>query len=245
MKASGAPGIFEGNPYEMHANQKHQLGAKMFAANGDIYRYTYAGATGGTDFVAGNLYVALANEDNHLNQATGTASAVGSDAVEFAVGATAVDANEYDGGQMFFVDVSPEGEWYEILSHDTSAGSTTITVNISPALKTAVGATSEASLIRNAWNKPAISQLVTESAAGVALQDWDLSVGEQYGWLKTRGLAAVLGDNTGVTDGQECVISNELNGAVGAKTTVAEICIAQAVDASASGEFHPAYLLID
>lgn len=244
MRITGAPVIFDLNPYEQVNQQKHQLGARGVASNGDIYRYTRIISTG-TDLVAGTLYVALANEDNHVNQTLGAAGSVGDSSIELGVGATAVDANEYDEGTLAFVDTSPEGETYFVESHDSSAsGSENVTVNIYPNLKTAATTSSEASLIRNPWNNPSANQNVTEPAAGVAIIDWDVSVAN-FGWLKTRGVAAVLGDTAGLTDGQEAVVSNQVNGAVGAKTTVAEPTIGQAMDASVAEEFHPVYLMID
>lgn len=243
-KLTGAPAIFDLDPYSNSSVQQHNLGAKGFASNGDIYRYTRIISTG-TDLIAGNLIVSLAQEANHQNVALSAAAAVGASQVIPTMGATAVDANEYDEGTLMFSDVSPEGETYFIESHAANAGSLATAVNISPSLKTAATTSSEVTLVRNPWNNPAISQLITERAAGVALQDWDVSVGN-FGWLKTHGVASVLVDTAASTIGYIATISNQVNGAVGVIATIAqEQAVGQFLSAPVAGEFNAVYLIID
>ena len=231
--------------YSQENTQMQPLGAVGIAENGDLYRYTRIISTG-TDLVAGKLMVSLGRESNHQNIALSAAAAVGSRSVEPTVGATAVDANEYDEGWLIFNDVSPEGEFYKILSHDTSAaGSEAITVNIERGLKTAATTSSEVELVRNPWNNPAVSQLIAERPAGVAVQDWDVSVAN-YGWLKTRGMAAVLVDTTGVTVGYKATISDEVDGAVGVYSDVdAEFEVGQMMATGTATEYNSIYLTID
>ena len=244
-KLTGAPVIFDLDPYAQTDQQAHQLGAKGIASNGDCYRYTRIISTG-TDLIAGNLQVALAVEANHGNRALGAAAVIGAVSVEVAVGGTQVDANEYDEGTLVFNDVSPEGETYGIESHDASAaGSEDVTVAISPALRTAATTSSQVELIRNPWNNPAISQLITERPAGVSFSDWDVSVAN-FGWLKTHGVASCLMDSTGSTIGFIATISNATNGAMGVIATIAqEQAIGQFLGTPINGEFNAVYLTID
>jgi len=243
MKPSGNAQIFEGNPYEQHTDVRHQYGAKMFMANGDIFRYTKGAST---DFVAGLLYVGLAKETSHQNITVAATTAVGDKKIIVDAGATAVDAHEYDQGYLIFNDNSPEGEIYQITSHEANAGSLETDIFVDPALKTiATVDSSEVSLVRNTWNGPAISQLITEPAAGVAIQDWDVSVAE-YGWLKTRGMASVCVDNTAITTGYVACISNEDNGRVGVYSDVdAEVPVGQMMATGTDDEFNPINLYID
>lgn len=244
MRFGGNAVIFEGNPYEEHSQQMHSLGAKLFGSNGDIYRYTKINSAG-TDLIAGNLQVSLGRESNHINVALSAAAAVGATLVIPTVGATAVDANEYDEGTLVFNDVSPEGEWYFIKSHEANAGSLATDVHIYPALKTAATTSSEVSLIRNPWNNPAKSQLIAEQPAGVAVQDWDVSVAG-FGWLKTRGLASVLVDTAGITVGYKATISDQVDGAVGVLSDLdAEFEVGQMMATGTATEFNPIYLTID
>jgi len=238
---TGAPQIFEGNFFAQHAEQMHPLGALGMAENGDLYRYTKLAA----DVAAGYLLTALAKEAYHVNVALSEAAAVGATVLRPTVGATAVDANEYDEGTLVFNDVSPEGEFYKITNHEANAGSLATDVYIDPPLKTVATTSSEVSLIRNPWNCPAVSQLIAERAAGVTVQDWDVSVGE-YGWLKTRGMAAALADSTGWTKGYTLAISNETNGAIGVSDGGATmVIIGQGIDTGTATEFNAVYLTID
>ena len=241
---SGAPEIFNLNPYAQSNVQEHPLGAIAMARNGDIYRYTKINSTA-SDLIAGNLQVSLAKESNHQNVALSAAAAVGATLVIPTVGATAVDANEYDEGFLIFNDVSPEGEIYTITSHEANAGSLATDVNVSPALLTAATTSSEVSLVRNPWNNPAISQLIAERAAGVSIVDWDVSVAN-FGWLKTRGVASVLVDTAAITTGLIACISDQVNGAVGVKSDMdAEVPVGQMLATGTAGEFNPIYLSID
>ena len=248
MKLTGTVQIHSGDIYSPTRYQEHPLGAIGMAENGDLFRYVYAGATTGTDFVAGNLYIATAVITNHQNMTVAVANVVGDKTVTLDLGATAVTAHQYDEGMLCFNDNSPEGEWYRIVSHETSAaGSAECKFTLDRGLLTAtVVDSSEATITKNPYRIPAISQLITEKAVGVAIRDWDLSVYEQYGWLKTRGRCCILGDATGITTGFLGCISNQTNGALGLFSDVdAEKPIAQMLDASTTGEFNPADLFID
>ena len=240
--------IHSGDVYSPTRYQEHPLGAVGQAENGDLYRYIYAGATDGTDFVAGKLYVASAVIPNHQNMTVAATTAIGDTSITLDVGATALTANQCDEGMLYFNDNSPEGEWYQIKSHGTSAaGSTEVTFVLTrPMLTVATVDSSEATITKNPYRIPAISQLITEKAVGVAVRDWDLSAYEQYGWLKTRGRACVLADATGVTTGYIACISDETNGALGVFSDVdAEKPLAQFLDTGTNGEFNPVDLFID
>lgn len=227
--------------YSNDDEQMHPLGAVGTDAYGDCYRYTKLAA----DVSAGYLLVALGREDNHQNQVLGAAASAGDTSVEVTVGATAVDANEYDEGYLVFNDVSPEGEWYRITSHDAHAGNGDVTVNLERPLVTAATTSSEVTLVRNPWNCPAVSQLIAERPAGVTVVDVDVSE-RPYTWLKTKGVAAVLGDTAGISVGLKATISNQVNGAVGLYSDVdAEFEVGQMMDAGANGEFNPIFLTID
>lgn len=236
--------IAEGDPYKAHNRQMHALGAIAFAENGDVYRYTKINSTA-SDLIAGNLQVSLGREANHQNVALSAAAAVGDTLVIPTVGATAVDANEYDEGWLIFNDVSPEGELYKVTTHEANAGSLATDVNLERGLLTAATTSSEVSLVRNPWNNPAISQLIAERPAGVSIVDWDVSVAN-YGWLKTRGMASVLVDTAGVTVGYKATISDQVNGAVGVLSDLdAEFEVGQMMATGTATEFNPIYLTID
>lgn len=232
------------DPYQQEAVQMHSLGQIGYAENGDLYRYTKI-LSSASDLVAGHLQVSLGREANHQNVALSVAASVGDTLVMPTVGATAVDAYEYVEGWLIFSDVSPEGEPYKIERHNASAGSAAVNIYLERGLRTAATTSSEVALVRSPWNNPAISQLIAERPAGVAIDDWDVSVAG-YGWLKTRGIASVLVDASGVTVGYKATISNETNGAVGVYSDVdAEFEVGQMMQTGTATEFNPIYLTID
>ena len=241
---SGSPVIFDLNPFSQSAVQAHKLGVIAIDKYGDTYRYTRIISTG-TDLIAGNLQVSLAREANHQNRALSAAAVAGAKLVIPTMGATAVDANEYDDGYLVFNDVAPEGETYRVVSHEANVGSLATDVYLDRGLVGAATASSEVSLVRTPWNNPAISQLIAEQAAGVSIVDWDVSVAN-FGWLKTRGVASVLQDTTGVTAGFVVAISNETNGAVGVKSDMDdEVAIGQAMATGTATAFNPVHFTID
>jgi hypothetical protein len=244
MKKHGITGpifIAEGDVYKQTNYQMHDLGALGIAENGDLYRYAKLAA----DVSAGYLLVSKGREANHQNVALSAAASVGDTKVIPTVGATAVDANEYDEGWLVFSDVSPEGEAYKIVSHEANAGSLATDIYLDRPLLSAATTSSEVTLVRNPWNEPAVSQLIAERAAGVTTTDWDVSVAN-YGWLKTRGVHPCLTDTTGVTVGYVGSISDQVNGAIGVHSDDdAEVPICQAMQKGTAGEFNPYYFYID
>lgn len=238
---TGAIQITANDIYSPSAEKLHPYGAIGVDKYGDLYRYTRLAA----DVSAGYLLVSLGREANHQNIALSAAASAGDKYVLPTVGATAVDANEYDEGWLVFTDVSPEGEAYRIVSHDSSDGSEAVRFNLDRGLTAAATTSSEVALVRNPWNKPAVSQLIAEAAAGVTMTDVDVSE-KPYVWLKTRGLAPVLVDTAGVTVGYKVTISDQVNGAVGLYSDVdAEMVVGQAMQTGTATEFNPIMLCID
>jgi hypothetical protein len=233
--------LAEGDVYKQTSYKMHDYGAVGMAENGDLYRYARLAA----DVSAGYLLVSLGREANHQNVALSAAAAVGDTKVIPTVGATAVDANEYDEGWLIFNDVSPEGEAYKIVSHEANVGSLATDINLDRPLLAAATTSSEVTLVRNPWNKPAVSQLIAERPAGVTMTDWDVSEA-CYGWLKTRGMASTLVDSTGATVGYKVTISDQTNGAVGLFSDVdGEPEVGWAMATHTATEFNPTYLTID
>ena len=227
--------------YENDSVKQHAIGTLAMDSYGDLYRYAKLAA----DVSAGYLVTSLSREANHQNVALSAAAAKGATLVKPTVGATAVDANEYDDGYLVFNDNSPEGEWYRVSHHDSSAGSAAVNIYLARPLMTAATTSSEVSLVRNPWMKPAVSQLVAERPAGVTVVDVDYSEAP-YTWLKTKGVASVLMDATGVTVGYKCTISNETNGAVGLFSDVdGEPEVGWAMATGTATEFNPVWLTID
>ena len=241
MALTGAISLTSTDIYSNDGVRKHAIGAMGVDKYGDLYRYARLAA----DVSAGYLLVSLGREANHQNVAAYAAAAKGDYSLTLQMGATAVDADEYVGGYLCFNDNSPEGEWYRIVAHPAADSAATCKFFLERPLLTAVTTSSEASLVRNPWMKPAVSQLIAERAAGVTVVDVDYSE-KPFTWLKTKGVAPVLADTTGVTVGYLVSISDQVNGAVGVKSDMdAEAVVGQAMQAGTNGEFNPVWLSID
>jgi len=233
--------INEGGVYEHTDFKMHDYGVIGMTENGDIYRYAILAA----DVVAGMLLVADGRDSCHADIPLAADAAVGDTSVSITLGAGAIIADELDEGWLCFTDVSPEGEAYKIVSHPVSAGSEAATFYLDRPLVTAATTSSEVTLVKNPWNRPAVSQLIAERPAGVTVSDWDVSEA-QYGWLKTKGTQPVLQDSTGTTVGYMCSISNQTNGAVGVHSDDdTEYVIGQLMQEGTATEFNPVYLMID
>ena len=240
MALTGGITLTANDIYKNDATRKHALGALGMDKYGDCYRYAQLAS----DVSAGYLVTSLSREANHQDIALSAAAAKGAYKVIPTVGATAVDANEYVGGYMCFNDNSPEGEWYRIVSHEASAGTDDVSFWLERPLLTAATTSSQVSITRNTWMKPAVSQLIAEAAAGVTVIDVDYSE-KPFTWLKTKGVAPVLSDGT-ITVGYMVTISDATNGAVGLYSDVdAEKIVGQMDQAGVSGEFNACNLCID
>lgn len=241
MALSGGLVISSTDIYSNDETQMHPYGARGQDKYGDCYRYSKMPG----DKSAGYLLVGKAREANHQNIALSAAAAVGDTLVIPTLGATAVDANEYDGGYFNFTDVSPEGEWYRIVSHEAAALSTACDIYLERPLLTAATTSSEVALVHNIWNEPTLSQLIAEPASGVTVVDVDHSE-KPYTWLKTNGVTPVLVDNSNITVGYVACISDEDNGAVGVYSDVdAEVPLGQMVQTGTDTEFNPCNFYID
>ncbi len=182
--------VIDFNPYETSDVQKHQLGHKYVTEDGDIYRYAKAGAS---NITSGKLQLAPARKTNHDNVAVYAAAAIGDTKVTVTLGATAATANEYVGGKIVFSDVAPEGQEYVISSHPAADASATLQLTLKRPLVEALTTSSEACLVHNTWNAVVEGTESTSDPAGVPVVDVTASY---YCWLMTRGVKAVLADET-------------------------------------------------
>jgi hypothetical protein len=115
--------------------------------------------------------------------------------VTVTLGATAATVNEYQGGLLVANDNAPEGETYRVYSHPAADSAATLEVTVSRPFVTSITTSSEFTLYHNAWN--GVIETTTNSStaqpAGVPLVNFTAAY---YGWIKTRGVVAVLADET-------------------------------------------------
>ena len=203
--------LYTNDVYNQTANPEGglQFGTIGVDEFGDVYRYAQIGASNVT---AGKLQLAPVAKTNHHNVAAAAAVALDGKnrTVTLTLGATAAVAGEYEGGLLVASDASPEGEVYRITKSSAADSSGVLTVVVDRPFVSAIATTSEFTVVHNPWNGVVEEAVATRAAAGVPLIDMTATY---YGWLKVRGVAAVLAGGT-IAIGNAVVPSGSTAGAV-------------------------------
>lgn len=188
--------------------QNHQLGLRYENDRGEVFRYAKVGAS---TISRGKLQTAPAPKTNHHNMAVAAAVALGDKTITVTLGATAAVADEYAEGFIVFNDAALGAHQYRIKTHPAASSAANLTVTLyAPVSVVALTTSSKANLVHNAWNGVIEGTSQTVRAAGVA------GIGAttgQYLWLKTKGIAAVLADQT-IALGSTIVVGNSVAGSV-------------------------------
>jgi len=244
MKLEGIPQVLDFDPFSTRteAEATHNLGEAVYLADGRIFRYAKAGSS---DISQGKLQVGPAPKTNHHNIAAASAASVNTNQVTVTLGATAATANEYAEGYLVANDNAPEGSVYKIKSHPAANANASLTLTLFDPLDEAVTTSSEFCLVHNTYNGVVEGTSATRNPAGVPLEG--ISAGD-YGWLQTRGVAAVLADGT-ITLGSYVMASGSVAGAVAEHTDVTapitQAWVGRAIVAGVDTEYRPIFLTID
>jgi len=228
---------------ENSAIQNHNLGTKAITPDGRIFRYAQAGAVA---LAAGQLQVAPDVLTNHENLTVTAAVAAGGQTVNITVGATAITANDYDGGYLVVNDEAGQGYCYVIDACPASAGTENIDVTLLHAVEVALTTSSQVTLVKNPYKLVVVSSggTQTDIPVGVASRVVDLN---NYCWLQTGGVASIQTDTSDATAGTEISIGANDDGAVETHNNVNEtvVGICPAGSNPIAGEFNPFVLTID
>lgn len=189
---TGIVGLAEADLYTEFDYQQHDLGALGVDQKGDFYRFAKIGAS---NISAGKIQLAPAQKTNHHNKALSEAVTVlsGVKRLKPTMGATAVVENEYAGGVLAVNDADGEGVSYDIVGNRASGSGLVADIQIERSLYESLATTSEVTVVHNAYNGVVEAAVATRRAAGVPLRDFTAS---KFGWLKTKGVAATLVDQT-------------------------------------------------
>lgn len=229
--------------YESSSTQKEVLGTLRVEADGRKFRYVKAGGA----LAAGKMCICAAATANHVNLAAAAASSIGDTQLSITVGATAVTANQYEGGFLQVNDATGEGHQYKILSNSAcdASGSTVVTLE-DPIRVALVASTSEVSLIPNPFN--GVTQSATEESlpAGVAPC---VIADTYYGWAQTGGMSCCLIAGTPAV-GSILTLGSTAGAVTVASTTIATTVTQPVVGTMASTvgvatEYKPVFLTID
>lgn len=228
--------------YDKSTTKTECLGARRVTQDGRIFRYAKAAAT----LVAGGATQAAAATANHVAQiqSSGAATAAGQSIVAVYVGATAVTANQYDDGYLFFYrgGTGTAGPYYAIESHTTSsAGSEIVYVTLKDPLIGAIATDDYLSLIPNPWSALAIGTDVAVFPTGQAMVA--ASSGD-YLWVQTHGVASHKGGDTAAVGMKMTTGTTDYTTLTQAAYTSPVVGAIYAT-AAVSGYFGPIYMLID
>ena len=191
----GIGGISE-DGFTWSTTQQHALGTMGVSKDGRTFRYVQAGAA---DLVAGNLEQSAAPIPNHLGR-TAAAQNVGDGGqqtpIVFTPGATVGDANLYSQGTLVISTTPSLGLQYRVAGHAAIASATAFNLYLDPddRLQIALTTSSKYGLHHNPWKN--IIQTPTTITAKVIGSAVAAIPTTQYGWVQSRGSAAVLINGT-------------------------------------------------
>ena len=174
--------------YSSSATAAHTPGTLAYSVvGGRKFRYVKCGATA---LVVGNCIQAPAEKTNH-DQLTPSAAAIGAEQITVTLGATAVTANQYAGGQAV-IDTTPgEGYAYTIKGHPAADASATVVLTLETPIIVALTTSSRVTIAPNPYNL--VIQHPVTTATGVALGGAVfIIVANEYGWIQSGGPGAAL-----------------------------------------------------
>lgn len=220
------------------------LGQEMITSDGKRFRYGKNGTGSGTALVAGQLQQMAVVVANHVNR-TGTTQSAGDASATFAVGATAVTSNQYQGGYLVVNAGTGAGQALEISGNTKANSSGSPVVYLADQFIAATSVTdSKFSLIPAPYG--AVIQSSTSQNAGVAGVAVTALADASYGWFQTGGVCSVLSDAGAPAVGAPVTSSDDTAGAIGPyETDAVAPCIGYMVQSAVSAEYRPAFLLVD
>jgi hypothetical protein len=228
--------------YKSSSTKKECLGAKRETLDGRTFRYAKSAAT----LVAGGATQAAAATANHVAQiqTSGAATAAGKTVVAVYVEATAVTANQYDDGYLFFYrgGTGTAGPYYAIASHTTStAGSEIIYVTLKDPLIGAIAVDDYLSLIPNPWSALAIGTDIAVFPTGQAMCACTTGY---YIWVQTGGVSSFKGGDTSAV-GMKMSTGTSDHTLLTQAAYTSPVVGAIYATAAVSGYFGPIYMQLD
>jgi len=180
--------------YEESSTQNFALGTKWVYGDGRTFRYAL---NGGVALGKAKMTQTQVVETKLLEVAqTAHTQVVGAEDITVLVTtASAIVGDSLVGGTLWFNKVGNMGESYRIIASALRPGSDTLLdLKLETPIRTAIVATSEASLCPNAWYKVVVFPTTTTgSAAGVPLID--VTIG-YYFWAQTGGDCPIYVDSS-------------------------------------------------
>lgn len=215
MAFTGFAQLSNQDVYRISATKLMRLGTLGTTRDGRMFRYTLAGAV---TLAPGKLCQIPAVISTHQNIAVQTASLVGDNNLSVTLGATNnTTAGQYDDGYVVGYDASGVGQSLQIQANSVATAATTCVLALYDPVATAQSTSGKVNLELNPYSGALVSATsqTTEMATGVP----NVSItAANYGWLQTRGVAAVL-TNGSITKGSGVVPGQTTAGSVDIEAT--------------------------
>jgi len=211
------------------------LGQRKEFSDGRVFRLAKNGAVA---LAAGKIVVQDDETANHITLAPAVAAA-GDRTLTVTLGATAAVANEYAEG--FAVNITT-GKIYKIKSHPAAALSTALTLTLYDDIDVAIPITDDIDLVHNPYYGVIIS---VADQADIVMGVPPIAVTAlYYFWLQTRGVAAVLMDET-TGRGDTVTTGTGTVGAVEVLDGVAEPIIGHMIEAGVDTKYNAVMLCLE
>lgn len=227
--------------YSSSATPITDVGSLIFGDNGKAYRYALAGEA----LVVGNVLQSSVVDTQFDDMAVAANVAIGQNQIVLTNGTTAVTAGQFVGGTVEFSVTPHLGGEYTIIGHSTATNGSSWTLTLDRPLRVAItSAATKATVRRSPWSG-SIQLPTTQTGTPVGVAIYAIPSGE-YGWVQTKGVAAVLSDNSTFAVGSCLSNSVAAAGAVGVFVAgTARSLIGLAMRAAASGKTIPVQLMLD
>lgn len=228
-----------------------KLGQAAQTTDGKSYVYT-ANTSTSLALAAGKLTQGAVGTANHLNR-TGVTYVAGTNQVTFAVGATAVTADQYKGGYLVVNKGTGAGQALLISGNTSAASSGSPVINLKDAIITATAvADSKFSLYPNPFSAALLyahaapNTSIPTGVPAVSVAAATTALPSTYFWSQVGGECSVLADAAtwvGTFDG--VIASTLTDGAVGIQATATiQPTIGYSLDTLVSTEYRPVMLTI-
>lgn len=172
-----------------------QFGQTQTTADGRTFAYGLNGSAS-VALAPGKLAQGAISVANHVNN-TGVTTVAGQQSVSFAVGATLVTQNQYQGGYLVVNAGTGVGQALLIAGNNAAVSSGTVTVNLQDEVITATAVSdSKFSLFPHIYSAALVASSSTPLAV-LPLGVPSVSVpASSYAWFQTGGTASVLANGT-------------------------------------------------
>lgn len=238
-KISGYANLSEIKLFSSESTPSCALGTRIGGDGGCEFRYVRVDS--GTPLVTGQVIQSLAYGTNWDALTLAANVAAGATIIKVTNTANAVTADQFKWGTATIDAGAGIGQTFTILSNTADASSGTITLLVAEPVRVAlVTSTSKVTLKQSPCDGVIQAPITTASGTVVGVSVYPIPAGK-YGWVQTRGVAAVLSDNVTAAIGSEMGVSLTVAGACSVNVAGTGQCngVGRAMQAKNNGHYIP------